>query len=463
MPTKMKDPKLFTLPFRLGDSKPIDTLADLGSCVNLILLYIFKTLNVGILEETKNFLGLADGTRSYPVGIVKNVEVHVGKLKLLEKFYVIYMEKDPTCPLLVRRGFLATTSVVIDCKKAKIAVEERVTRSIFGAKEIKLGYVDTPYLTTLSNWKSYELQPSTNYIAIPINLMGNMWESKNLIEKKIDWKKPPKEGDGAWHIRIEIINLDGESFDKTFQSIPTTRKLCEKERFNTIITSLKALDESFSSRNHVRKFLRALPTKWRPKVTAIEESKDLSTLPLDELIGNLKVYEVVLEKDSKISKSKKEKYKSLALKVRKVLSEEEASFSDSEDEEYAMVVRPKVKQEPDEWIKDSGCSRHMTGNKGLFSSYKAIDGETMRVEESLNVRFDESPPPKSSPLVDDDILESEIIENQEKDLEIKENEPLNKLIVNIKETKDHPIDSVKEPKNVKEAVQDCGKLEGGGE
>ncbi|GKC75901.1 hypothetical protein Tco_1126675 [Tanacetum coccineum] len=100
---------------------------------------------------------------------------------------------------------------------------------------------------------------------------------------------------------------------------------CAFARFNTIITSLKSLDESFSSRNHVRKFLRALPTKWRPKVTAIEESNDLSTLPLDELIDNLKVYEVVLEKDLEISKSKKEKYKSLALKARKVLSEEETT------------------------------------------------------------------------------------------------------------------------------------------
>ncbi|GKD97661.1 retrovirus-related pol polyprotein from transposon TNT 1-94, partial [Tanacetum coccineum] len=36
--------------------------------------------------------------------------------------------------------------------------------------------------------------------------------------------------------------------------------------------------------------------------------------------------------------------------------------------------RLKVKLEPDEWIKDSGCSRHMTGNKDLFSSYKSIDG-----------------------------------------------------------------------------------------
>ncbi|GJV20617.1 hypothetical protein Tco_1369637 [Tanacetum coccineum] len=114
---------------------------------------------------------------------------------------------------------------------------------------------------------------------------------------------------------------------------------CAFARFNTIITSLKALNESFLSHNHVRKFLRALPTKWHPKVTAIEESKDLSTQPLDDLISNLKFYEVVLENDLEISKNKKEKYKSLALKARKVLSEEEATSMDSDDEKYAMVVR----------------------------------------------------------------------------------------------------------------------------
>ncbi|GJR23544.1 hypothetical protein Tco_0972071 [Tanacetum coccineum] len=60
-------------------------------------------------------------------------------------------------------------------------------------------------------------------------------------------------------------------------------------RFNTIITSLKALDEGYSSKNYVRKFLRALHPKWRAKVTTIEESKDLTSLSLDELIGNLNV------------------------------------------------------------------------------------------------------------------------------------------------------------------------------
>ncbi|GKD49825.1 hypothetical protein Tco_1278801 [Tanacetum coccineum] len=66
----------------------------------------------------------------------------------------------------------------------------------------------------------------------------------------------------------------------------------------------------------------------------------------------------------------------------------------------------------------------------------------MKIEESLNVKFDESPPPMSPPLEDDDVLECDIIENQEKDLEIEENKPLNKEIINIKESKDHPLDTV---------------------
>ncbi|GJV65664.1 retrovirus-related pol polyprotein from transposon TNT 1-94 [Tanacetum coccineum] len=109
-------------------------------------------------------------------------------------------------------------------------------------------------------------------------------------------------------------------------------------RFNTIITSLKALDKGYSSKNYVRKFLRALHPKWRAKVMAIEESKDLTSLSLDELIRNLKVHEMIIKKDSEIVKAKVER-KSLALKAKKESSNEECSTSGSEDEEYAMAVR----------------------------------------------------------------------------------------------------------------------------
>ncbi|GKE49760.1 hypothetical protein Tco_1481018 [Tanacetum coccineum] len=92
------------------------------------------------------------------------------------------------------------------------------------------------------------------------------------------------------------------------------------------------------------KFLRALHPKWRAKVTSIEESKDLTSLSLDELIGNLKVYEVIIKKDSEIVKCKREQSRSLALKAKKESSNEESSTSDSEDS-YVRIFSKKDKNE----------------------------------------------------------------------------------------------------------------------
>ncbi|GJR24214.1 ribonuclease H-like domain-containing protein [Tanacetum coccineum] len=59
----------------------------------------------------------------------------------------------------------------------------------------------------------------------------------------------------------QFVISEDESIDSVFA------------RFNTIITSLKALDEGYSSKNYVRKFLRALHPKWRAKVMVIGRSK----------------------------------------------------------------------------------------------------------------------------------------------------------------------------------------------
>nr|GEV76606.1 hypothetical protein [Tanacetum cinerariifolium] len=93
--------------------------------------------------------------------------------------------------------------------------------------------------------------------------------------------------------------------------------------------NLKSLDPYYSSKNHIRKFIRALPLKWRANVTVIKEAKDLATLPLDELIKNLKVYEMVLDNDDVGSKTTKEKVKSLALKA-KITKEQTSDDRDSQ-------------------------------------------------------------------------------------------------------------------------------------
>ncbi|GJX21769.1 retrovirus-related pol polyprotein from transposon TNT 1-94 [Tanacetum coccineum] len=70
----------------------------------------------------------------------------------------------------------------------------------------------------------------------------------------------------------------------------------------------------------------------------------------------------------------------------------------------------------------------------------------MKVKESLNVTFDETPPPpKTSPLEDDDLVEEEAIKvNETRPLgNIVEDKSLeNNEINNIKESKSHPLENV---------------------
>nr|GEX36479.1 retrovirus-related Pol polyprotein from transposon TNT 1-94 [Tanacetum cinerariifolium] len=70
----------------------------------------------------------------------------------------------------------------------------------------------------------------------------------------------------------------------------------------------------------------------------------------------------------------------------------------------------------------------------------------MKIKESLNVTFDETPPPyKTSPLVDDDLDEEEAFKvTKKKNLENNiEDETLEgDKIVNIKESKNHPLGNV---------------------
>ncbi|GJR52202.1 hypothetical protein Tco_1402723 [Tanacetum coccineum] len=134
MPKRMEDPGLFTLPCRLGDFKPFDTLADLGSY----------------------------GTKSYPVRIIRDIEVHIGRLKLLNDFYVIDIKKDPETPLPAEKRFLVTANAVIDCRKAKIAVGEGITRLVFRVKGIEIGEEEAPYWTTLGRRVSYKPRPSSD-------------------------------------------------------------------------------------------------------------------------------------------------------------------------------------------------------------------------------------------------------------------------------------------------------------
>jgi len=106
-------------------------------------------------------------------------------------------------------------------------------------------------------------------------------------------------------------------------------------RFQTLVSGLQILKKSYVTYDHVSKILTSLPARWRPKVTAIEEAKDLNTLSVEDLVSSLKVHEISLNEHEPAKKSK-----SIALpsrgkssKALKVLESEEESPDGDSDED----------------------------------------------------------------------------------------------------------------------------------
>ncbi|KAK2967248.1 hypothetical protein RJ640_016040 [Escallonia rubra] len=105
-------------------------------------------------------------------------------------------------------------------------------------------------------------------------------------------------------------------------------------RFTLIINGLKLLGKIYPEKEVVRKVLRSLPKRWKAKLTAIQEAKDLNVLKLEELVGSL-THEITMKiHDEEETTSKK---KNLALKAE--TSREPSESSDDSDPEMALIAR----------------------------------------------------------------------------------------------------------------------------
>ncbi|GJX97446.1 zf-CCHC domain-containing protein [Tanacetum coccineum] len=203
----------------------------------------------------------------------------------------------------------------------------------------------------------------------------------------------------------EFIISDDETIDYAFA------------KFNTIITSLKALDESFSSRNHVRKFLRALPTKWRLKVMAIEESKDLSTLTLDELIGNLKVYEkkqplrIVMMKNMPWIRDFKKFFRRRGNFVRQPHDDKKNFRKLKEDKKKKDYRRCFKCGDPNHFISD--CPKHSFNDQKVFVVKCWNDSEDdFEKEEICLMALDDNEVLSDTPYYSSSSLDSESWQNE---------------------------------------------------
>ena len=88
--------------------------------------------------------------------------------------------------------------------------------------------------------------------------------------------------------KFESIKMSNdESFDAFYAKL------------NDIVNSAYNLGEIYDQPKIVRKILRSLTEDFRPKVTAITESKHEDSIHVNELVGSLQSYELDLPKTSK--------------------------------------------------------------------------------------------------------------------------------------------------------------------
>ena len=105
-------------------------------------------------------------------------------------------------------------------------------------------------------------------------------------------------------------------------------------RFTDITNSLASLGKEYTQVEKVRKILRALTSDQEKKITIIEEANDLSTMSLENLIGNLMAYEVQLEERKKDEQQHLSKKNVLAFHTFSDMDN-----SDDDEEEMAMLSR----------------------------------------------------------------------------------------------------------------------------
>ncbi|XP_021664989.1 uncharacterized protein LOC110653585 [Hevea brasiliensis] len=141
LPPKLKDLGSFSIPCLIGNMNIDKALCDLGASVSLMPLSICKKHDMGELKPTTISLQLADRSVKYPVGILENIPIKVGKFFIPVDFIVLEMEEDVQIPIILGRPFLVTVGAIIEVKNGLLTLkvgEEEVEFNLFNAMKHKL-------------------------------------------------------------------------------------------------------------------------------------------------------------------------------------------------------------------------------------------------------------------------------------------------------------------------------------
>ncbi|XP_065620917.1 uncharacterized protein LOC136063861 [Quercus suber] len=147
-------------------------------------------------------------------------------------------------------------------------------------------------------------------------------------------------------------------------------------KLNEILIAKLNLGEKIEDTKVVRKILRSLPESFRAKVTAIEESKDLDEIKIQELFRSLQTYELVLP-SYKTSKS-------LALKTITERMDDSSEEDGVEKEVKVVQANAKIERVSTKKLDDVISSQKHFSEKSRLGY---IRGSSSSANFTKDVRF----------------------------------------------------------------------------
>jgi len=111
--------------------------------------------------------------------------------------------------------------------------------------------------------------------------------------------------------------------------------ICDvQKRFSHIVNHLMSLGKKFDEEELNIKVLKCLNRTWQPKVTAISELKDLTSIIVASLFGKLREHEIEIQR-LVVQESEDKHNKSISLKS----SKQQHVSSESEEENISLLSR----------------------------------------------------------------------------------------------------------------------------
>ncbi|XP_062001067.1 uncharacterized protein LOC133718229 [Rosa rugosa] len=166
-------------------------------------------------------------------------------------------------------------------------------------------------------------------------------------------------------------------------------------RLLNVTSQCRSLDDPFEEHRIVKKFLRALPSKFQAKQIAIEEAQDLDTYTLDELVGNLKTFEMRLKPEKKVksvafSSIKKKEVIDDSVDLALLTKEFKNFLKNKNSSGTSKKLSNSKRDQMSENRFDKNPKYNLRGNKALKSTWSDSDDNTQSDGEEVNLALTSS-------------------------------------------------------------------------